>query len=153
MVGFDPWLHTAKEIDEITLALAGSGVRRRPVANVLDAVWADQPPPPAGPVAIQPIDLAGEAAAGKRGRLAAGLAERGVSAVILTLPDSISWLLNIRGGNVARNPVVHAFAILHADRTMDLFSDPAKYDDAVRAHLGDAVRWRRARDLRPRWPA
>ncbi len=140
VVGFDPWLHTAKEVDEIALALEGSGVRLQPVANLLDAVWADQPPPPAGPVVIQPIGLAGEDAAGKRGRLAAGLAGRGVSAVVLTLPDSISWLLNIRGCDVARNPVVHGFAVLHQDGSADLYSDPAKYDSAAGAHLGDAVR-------------
>jgi Xaa-Pro aminopeptidase len=140
VVGFDPWLHTAKEIDEIALGLAGSDVRLEPVTNLVDAIWTGQPAPPAGRVVIQPLDLAGEAAGDKRRRLAGALAGAGHSAVVLTLPDSISWLLNIRGSDVARNPVVHGFAVLHRDGSVDLYSDPGKYDGAARAHLGDAVR-------------
>ncbi len=140
IVGFDPWLHSAREIDEIAQGLGASGVRLEPSANLVDAVWADQPAPPQGNVIVQPQERAGEASLDKRARLAAGLAKAEISAVVLTLPDSISWLLNIRGSDVARNPVVHAFAILHADATVDLFLDPAKIDDTVRAHLGAAVR-------------
>jgi len=29
-------------------------------------------------------------------------------AAVLTLPDSICWLLNIRGGDVARTPILRA---------------------------------------------
>jgi Xaa-Pro aminopeptidase len=47
---------------------------------------------------------------------------------VLTLPDSICWLLNIRGADIPRIPIVQAFAILFADGTMQLFSDPAKFD-------------------------
>lgn len=140
IVAFDPWLHTAKEIDDIALALDGTGTRLEPGANLLDAIWDDQPAPPAGPVMVQPLELAGESSDDKRGRLAAGLSQAGVAASVLTLPDSISWLLNIRGNDVARNPVVHGFAVLRADGTVDLYSDPGKYDGRVRAHLGPAVR-------------
>jgi Xaa-Pro aminopeptidase len=51
----------------------------------------------------------------------------------------VCWLLNIRGADVPKNPVVHGFAVLHADGRVDLFLDPAKYDDAVREHLGPEV--------------
>ena len=49
--------------------------------------------------------------------------------MILTLPDSICWLLNIRGADISRNPVVHAFAILHADGQVALFIDRDKLTD------------------------
>ena len=52
-------------------------------------------------------------------------------AAVLTLPDSIAWLLNVRGSDIARTPVPLAFAILHADGRVDLFTDPAKCDDAA----------------------
>lgn len=139
VVGFDPWLHTRDEIGKIEAALAGTGVTLKPVANMVDAIWPDQPAPPCGKVVVHPLDYAGESSADKRTRLAADLARAGQAACAITLPDSISWLFNIRGSDVARNPVVHGFAILKADGAVTLFIDPAKLSDEVRAHLGDAA--------------
>jgi Xaa-Pro aminopeptidase len=45
----------------------------------------------------QPVELAGESSPDKRARIAKLLHEAGETAAVLTLPDSISWLLNIRG--------------------------------------------------------
>ncbi|WP_343082215.1 aminopeptidase P family protein [Ostreiculturibacter nitratireducens] len=138
-VGFDPWLHTRKEIHEIEKSLDGTGITLSPTRNFVDAIWAHQPDPPLGPVAIHPIEFAGEESASKRARLAEGLRAAGQRAVVLTLPDSISWLLNIRGADVRRNPVVHAFAILFDTGHLTLFIAPEKLSDAVRAHLGREV--------------
>ena len=140
VVGFDPWLHTRREIDEIETALDDKGVTLSPTANFVDVVWTDQLAPSLGPVEVYPETFAGESAADKRGRLAEALAQNEQSAAVITLPDSISWLLNIRGSDVPRNPVVHATAILHQTGSLDLFIAPAKLSDAVRAHLGPDVR-------------
>ena len=35
--------------------------------------------------------------------------------VVITLPESIAWLLNIRGGDVKHTPVPHSFATLGTD--------------------------------------
>ena len=138
-VGFDPWLHTRRDIAELEAALQGSGITLCPVANPVDAVWADRPAAPSGPVTIQPLDLAGEAHADKCAASAPGLGGDGPGAAVLTLPDSIAWLLNIRGRDVERTPVVHAFAILDAGGRLTLFIAPEKLDDTVRAHLGAGV--------------
>jgi Xaa-Pro aminopeptidase len=57
----------------------------------------------------------------------------------LTAPASLAWLFNIRGGDVACSPLPLGHAILHADGSAELFLASAKVDDALRAHLGDAV--------------
>jgi Xaa-Pro aminopeptidase len=75
----------------------------------------------------------------KRARLAAELKAAGHAAALLTLPDSISWLLNIRGSDLPRNPVVQAFALLSDDGHVALFADPAKFSGDLRAHLGNEV--------------
>ncbi|MCB2116418.1 MAG: aminopeptidase P family protein [Rhodobacteraceae bacterium] len=141
-IGFDPWLHTAKEIAEISAALTGSGIELYPERNLVDAIWTDRPAPPLGAVAIQPLEFAGESAADKRGRIAAALTGAGQEAAALTLPDSISWLLNIRGSDIERNPVVQSFAILHDTGHLTLFIAPEKLSDPVRAHLGPEVKVR-----------
>ncbi|MCW1919790.1 aminopeptidase P family protein [Rhodobacter sp. KR11] len=139
VVGFDPWLHTADEVARIEAALAGSGVTLKAVANQVDAIWEGQPGPVVGRVFVHPLEFAGESAAAKRARLAAGLRDLGQDHAVITLPDSICWLLNIRGADVPKNPVVQGFAILGADGGVRLFVDAAKLDDGVRAHLGDVV--------------
>ena len=47
---------------------------------------------------------------------------------MLTQPDSICWLLNLRGSDLPRVPVVQALAVLHDDGRVDLFADAAKFD-------------------------
>ncbi len=83
---------------------------------------------PRGVVAVQPLEFAGEPSADKRNRLAEVLREAGQAAAILTLPDSLSWLLNIRGTDIARNPVVQCLGVLLPDGTLDLFIDPGACD-------------------------
>ncbi|MCU0827305.1 MAG: aminopeptidase P family protein [Tabrizicola sp.] len=139
-VGFDSWLHTADEIEKLEKELEGSGVKLSTVKdNPVDTIWPDQPDAPQGKVFVHPDALAGESHAEKRARLAEDLRRAGQTAAVLTLPDSLCWLLNIRGADVPKNPVVHGFAVLQADGRVDLYSDPAKYDTAVRAHLGPEV--------------
>ncbi|MFN4153029.1 MAG: aminopeptidase P family protein [Paracoccaceae bacterium] len=135
-VGFDPWLHTADEIAALRAVLEPAGLGLRATRNLVDAVWPDQPSPPCGSAFAHPDALAGESSEGKRARLAEGLRGAGQRAAVITLPDSICWLLNIRGADVPRNPVLQGFAILHDDARVTLFTDPAKLDEATRTHLG-----------------
>jgi Xaa-Pro aminopeptidase len=138
-VGFDPWLHTVDQINQTEKALKGSGVSLVQCDNLVDKIWTDQPDPPMQPAKLHPMEFAGESHEDKRARLAKTLVEADERAAVLTLPDSICWLLNIRGADIERNPVVHAFAVLHSDGIVDLFSEPRKYE-ALHSHLGDAVR-------------
>jgi Xaa-Pro aminopeptidase len=139
VIGFDSWLHTADEIEKLESALTGSNITLRATDNLVDAIWPDQPAAPQGKVFVHPENLAGETATAKRARLAAGLHAAGQEAAVLTLPDSICWLLNIRGADVPKNPVVQAFAILTKNGSVDLFIDPAKVSTDVVAHLGAGV--------------
>ncbi len=139
IIGFDPWLHVKREIDELEQALEGSNITLQRVDNLVDRIWADQPPPPAGRIIVHELEYAGEPSAEKRRRLGDSLRQAGHQACVLSKPDSINWLLNIRGDDIDRMPVVLGFAILHANGCVDLFVDPAKADDRVRAHLGDDV--------------
>ena len=138
-VAYDPWLYTPEQIDAIKEGLKDSTVTLRPTANLIDRIWPDRPAPPQGAVRVYPDDLAGKTHSEKRNDLADTLRTDGQTAAVITLPDSIAWLLNIRGSDIPRNPIPHSFAILHNDARVDLFIDPAKLDDAVRAHLGPEV--------------
>ena len=137
-VGFDPWLHTVAEIDRARAALDGSGVELVQSGNLVDRIWADQPPPPMQPAKPHPIEFAGESSGDKCARLAKGLRKAGHRAAVITLPDSIMWLLNMRGSDIPRNPVAHGFAVLHEDGRVDLFMAAQKLE-AMGGHLEGTV--------------
>jgi Xaa-Pro aminopeptidase len=139
--GFDPWLHTPDDVQRLRAACEKAGAALVPCAdgNPVDAVWDDRPGPPLGPVEPFPEALAGRSSAEKRREAAAALAADRTAAAVLTAPDSIAWLLNVRGSDLAYTPVALAFAILHADGRVGLFVDPRKVGEAARAHLGDGV--------------
>jgi Xaa-Pro aminopeptidase len=126
-VAFDPWLHTKDDIAALEKAFDGR-LTLKPVDNLVDAIWTDRPPPPDAPARAHPIQFAGETSGDKRARMAKALVAKGEKAAVLTLPDSICWLLNIRGRDVARNPVVQAFAILFDTGRVALFASPGKFD-------------------------
>jgi len=140
-IGYDPWLHTPDNVHFLQTACGNAGARLVAVAgNPLDAVWRDRPAPPMTPAVAHAIDYSGRAAADKRAEIAAGLVKAKCDAAFLSAPDSIAWLLNIRGNDVEFSPLPLSFALIHTDGTVDLFIEPSKLSDATRQHLGTAVR-------------
>ncbi|MDX2307572.1 MAG: aminopeptidase P family protein [Hyphomicrobium sp.] len=137
VVGFDPWLHTGGEVTRLGAQLKAKGLKLRPLGpNLVDKAWGkDRPAPPKSPVSLHPIAAAGETAQSKLARVAKRVADDRQDALILTLPDSICWLFNIRGGDVAHNPVALAFALIHASGKAELFIDPDKLGKDVRQEL------------------
>ncbi|WP_066724226.1 aminopeptidase P family protein [Sphingomonas pituitosa] len=140
-IGYDPWLHTRAWVEEARKALAEKGATLLPVTrNPIDAVWAEQPSPSDAPLAVLDEALAGKSSAAKRAEIADWLQARHADAVVIAALDSIAWTFNVRGGDVTHTPVALAYTVVHADGTADLFVAPEKVTDAVRQHLGNAVR-------------
>jgi Xaa-Pro aminopeptidase len=140
-LGYDPWLHTTAELERLHNACKKAGGRLVPVdGNPIDAIWLDQPAAPLAPVVAHPNAFTGKTSAQKRREISAILKKENADALVLTAPDSIAWLLNIRGGDVPYTPLPLSFAILHADESVDLFLDLRKLAPGVDRHLGPAVR-------------
>ncbi|MEL7462733.1 MAG: aminopeptidase P family protein [Pseudomonadota bacterium] len=140
VIGFDPWLHGRDAIAALRKRLEKNGRKLEPTSsNLIDDVWTDRPPPPAAAIRPQKDEHAGEAAMAKRARIGALIEETGADAAVLTLPDSIAWLLNIRGADIPRNPIPLVFAILRSDGRATLFVRVGQVDDALRDHLGTDV--------------
>lgn len=127
IIGFDPWLHTEQEIIALRKALEDSGKTVVATSNVIDKIWTDRPARPNAAVMSLPMELTGRSSEDKFAMIIESLKATGADTVVFTLPDSLSWLLNIRGADVAHNPVVQAFATLNADGKMHLFDEASKY--------------------------
>ena len=142
-IGYDPWLHTSgwvdSDRDSCWRPRAPNWWRWRATRSM--RIWTGSPGAEPG-AARSPFGRTRRAqtSAAKRAEIAVGLKARGADAVVIAALDSIAWLLNIRGRDVSRTPVALAFAIVHADASVDLFTAPEKLSDEVRAHLGADVR-------------
>jgi Xaa-Pro aminopeptidase len=112
-------------------------------------VWPDQPEAPTAKAIVHDMNLAGESAEAKRTRIAEDVKSQGADAAVITMPDSICWLLNIRGGDVPHTPFALSFAIQNADGSTDLFMDERKSSPELLKHLGNAVRLRDPSEFAP----
>jgi len=139
-LAYDPWLHTEEQVRRLEKTVTALGASLAALdGNPIDAVWSDRPAPPKEKIRPHDLALAGRSSAEKREALGAQLAKAGVAAAVITLPDSVAWLLNVRGGDVVHSPLPLSFALLHADGGVSWFVDPDKLTPEVTAGLGNAV--------------
>src|SRR5262245_36431305 len=151
-IGLDPWLHTAQAIEDLGASLEPKGIKLKPLTkNPVDRIWGrKRPAPPQNPVFLHPIRYAGKPAEQKISELQAALRKEEQDAVVLTLPDSIAWLLNIRASDVAHNPVALAFAIVPASGKVELFIELAKVGAEVKSSLTKLAKLSRPEALEER---
>ena len=140
VLGYDPWLLTVDQAERFAAACTGAGAKLQPLAsNPIDVVWKDQPKRPTASLSVQPLQFAGQSVADKLAMITKLLAKAGADATVLTQPDSVAWVFNIRGHDVPYTPVVLAYAILRKKGKAELFIDKAKLPEDVQAHLKKSV--------------
>lgn len=133
-IAYDPWLHTPGEIRDMTALLAGHATLL-PGANLVDAVWADRPAPPVSTIEFLGHNRAGRTSADKIAEIQQSIAADHAAAAVLSLPESICWLLNMRGRDVPNTPFVLGFAIVPGRGQPTLYLDPAKITDELKTAL------------------
>ena len=140
VIGYDPKLYTPKQIKAIADKVTPKNITLKAVANPVDTLWTDRTPTEIHPAEVFPHYLAGRTSSDKRNAIATQLKEQGVDACVITLPDSLAWLLNIRGQDVPHNPLVLSYGIIYAsDARLDWFVDAAKLTPEVKAYLGKDI--------------
>ncbi len=139
-LGYDPWLHTPDGVQTLARAAEKAGASLVACADSpLDRAWGEQPPTPVAPVVPHDDRHTGRASRDKRREVAALIAKAGADAAVLSQPDAIAWLLNIRGADVPHTPLPLSFAILETGGRATLFIDPRKLVPETRAHLGNEI--------------
>lgn len=140
VIGYDPRLHTPVQIAGLEAGLKAKGITMAPVGrNLLDAAWTDQPGMPMNKVEVFPEAIAGRSVQDKRESIAAAIKDSGAVAAVITQPDSVAWMLNIRGTDVPHTPFALSNMIVHANGDVDWFIDAAKITPEVRQHIGNRV--------------
>jgi Xaa-Pro aminopeptidase len=133
-LGYDPWLHTLKQIERLDKATQAVGAELVAVEpNPIDTIWIDRPAPPLAKITLHPRKFAGEDAKKKLARAKAALGAN--DALLLSDPHAVAWVFNIRGGDVAHTPLPLAYGLILKDAKPRLYVDARKLDDHVRDKL------------------
>ncbi len=139
-VGVDPAVISDAEYRALDKAMKKGYIALHPVASdLVDEVWGEaRPPMPSGKVRLHPEEWAGEAAADKLRRLAEYMEGLGAGAHLLGALDEVAWLFNLRGCDVAHNPVFIAYAVVEHGKA-SLFAERNKFSEEVFHGLPDSV--------------
>ena len=86
-----------------------------PVPDLLSSLWEDRPQVPCTPIITLGEDLTGESRETRLSWLRKWLVMQGADAIFLSSLDEIAWLLNVRGSDVAYNPVVISYLLVTLD--------------------------------------
>ncbi|MEN2978842.1 aminopeptidase family protein P [Tistrella bauzanensis] len=140
-IGYDPHLHTPGELARWQRQLSPAGIDLVALdGNPVDAVWNGRAALPLGPVVPHDERFAGEPVAAKRARIGAAIRAAGADAYLMTLPEDLAWLLNIRGADVPCAPMPLGFGLIDADGATQMFIDPRKLTQAALTHLAGEAR-------------
>jgi len=116
-VGFDPFVVSTQAHAAYSEALRSPDSELVPIdANLVDAVWEDQPVPPSNPIYALHDAVTGSSVAEKLSNVRKEMVEAGIDLLVLTKLDEIAWVTNLRGSDIAFNPVFEAYLVIDMER-------------------------------------
>ncbi len=133
-LGFNAERLSIREVERVKRAFGSQKVELYTCSDLAGSLWSERPPLPAVPLRLYAESSAGEGRKQKLARIRGEMAQAGVDGYLLTALDEIAWTFNIRGRDVAYNPVVIAYAYISLHET-HIFVHPDKVDPASRAAL------------------
>ncbi|GBL02309.1 aminopeptidase P family protein [Vibrio harveyi] len=138
-VAIDPRMHNSAWLDMAQAKLAGALELKILASNPIDELWHDRPAPVVSDVRLMATEAVGQSSESKRQEIAELVKKTGADSAVITALDSICWLLNVRGLDVSRLPVLLSHAILHSDSSVEYFLEPARLPAEFDAHVGSGV--------------
>ncbi|MEI6949041.1 aminopeptidase P family protein [Paraflavisolibacter sp. H34] len=102
--------------------------------DLMSLLWENRPPLPSAPAFLLPEEACGKTIAEKLQQLRSALDRSGCSHHLVSTLDDVAWLCNLRGQDVAYNPVVTSFVLLDRQEAA-LFIDKEKIDPATEQAL------------------
>ena len=115
-VGVDPFLMPFSSWKPLAAALEESGHVLIPVPeNLVDLVWDDRPAPPQNQINPLSDRFTGQSWQEKIAAIRQEMGKKNTRALILTALDDIAYLFNLRGSDIAFNPVFFAYSVLTHD--------------------------------------
>ena len=125
LVGFDARMFSVAQLREMEEIFDETNIVLGDMGDLAEKNWANRPAMPTHPIFRHELQYCGLSSTEKLKALRAFLKEQNADYQLLSSLDDIAWLFNIRGNDVAFNPVVYAFAVVSFHEAI-LFIDTKK---------------------------
>lgn len=132
IIGLNSKLHNIRFIDNLIKKNQNISITDH---NLIDQVWTSRPNAIEHNIFEHQIKYAGRSSADKISAFRQELKKQNIECFILNTPESICWLLNIRGNYTKSTPIIFAYLFVTANR-LALFSD-ATIDKKLKKYFAD----------------
>lgn len=116
-VAVDGLCMTVSSVEDIQKTV-GEKTRFVNAPDMLEVLWTDRPEIPQTPIITLGPEQVGWSREQKVRWMRKWLADKGYDAILLTALDEIAWMLNVRGQDVAYNPVVMSYLLVTQDNVL-----------------------------------
>ncbi len=127
-IGLDARLFSVALIGRMQRAFATKNIQLLDI-DWLGNDWTERPALPAKPLFLHEEKYCGKSSRGKLQEVRAKMIQLGASHHLITTLDDIAWLFNVRGSDVAYNPVVTAYAMVDHQNARLFVQQKAISDD------------------------
>ena len=133
-VGLNGETYSLADARSLEKALAEKEIKLNTNASLIDPIWKERPAIPEAPMFEMPVELSGKSTEDKLIDINKMLHKAGADCTILSALDEVAWTFNIRGTDVAYNPVVISYAFV-SEKESVLFVNPKKIPAEIAEHL------------------
>ena len=133
-VGLNGETYSLADARTLEKSLAEKEIKLNTNASLIDPIWKERPAIPEAPMFEMPVELSGKSTEDKLIDINKMLHKAGADCTILSALDEVAWTFNIRGTDVAYNPVVISYAFV-SEKESVLFVNPKKIPAEIAEHL------------------
>lgn len=131
VIGLDGKLFSLGQLNHLEKVVSVKNIKVDQEQDLIDAIWTDRPDLPNASIFEHKLKFAGQSRKEKIRAIQAEMDKKGATYHLLTALDDIAWTFNIRGKDVAHNPVAIAFAVIGKEVSY-LFIDTQKVPTSLR---------------------
>lgn len=136
----DPRMHTLRWYRQCVSKLEKADLEvLLTTTNPVDHCWEGRPEALMREALCLDEQFSGESSSSKRERIGKSIARAGADAALVFAPESVSWLLNVRGRDIPRQPVLQSFAVLEASGELHVAVDSRRIPAGITDHVGEGV--------------
>ena len=124
IIGFDPMLHSEKQMNFLFNI---KNIILKPITkNLIDIIWLNKPKDLIKPFYLLSKKNTGQSLQEKIIKIKRVIAKNKVDYLLVTAPENVAWILNIRGHDSAYSPIPNARLLINNKGHIDLFSQTKK---------------------------
>lgn len=138
-IAYDPRMHPASWLMNAKKVLSSNLKLVEVNENPIDICWTNRPSANLTDMHLFEIENSGRSSESKRNEIGSIVQSKGADSAIITQLDSICWLLNVRGLDVSRLPVLLSHAIIHSNSDVEFFLSSDRVSKEFAQHVGEGV--------------